>query len=119
MKNTHTHTQSVYTLTKKTLPSGKFHYIVTDANGAVVSERKSGRDYVACSACGYFYFGRLDLIGKGEHGKTIAHALNELQVTEANYTWVGRYQVPQTFAEHQNNCQAQLDRFYAIAYLQQ
>lgn len=112
-------TQSVYTLTKTTLKSGKFQYVVTDQDGNVISDRRSGRDYIACSACGYFYFGRLDLIGKGDHGKTIANALKDLQITEANYNWENFYRVPQTFAEHQENCRKELERFTKIVYLQQ
>lgn len=49
--------------------AGKFHYTVTDESGKVISERKSNREYVACTICGSFYFGRLDLIGKGDHGR--------------------------------------------------
>jgi hypothetical protein len=41
--------------------SGKFHYTVTDEKGNVISERKSNREYVACTANGSYYFGRLDL----------------------------------------------------------
>ena len=48
--------------------AAKFHYTVTDENGTVISTRSSNREYVACTICGSFYFGRLDLIGKGDHG---------------------------------------------------
>jgi len=51
--------------------AAKFHYTVTDENGTIMSERKSNREYVACTIHGQFYFGRLDLIGKGDHGKTV------------------------------------------------
>lgn len=51
-----------------------FHYTVTDENGTVISERKSNRVYVACTADGSFYFGRVDLIGGGDHGKQIKYA---------------------------------------------
>lgn len=51
--------------------AGKFHYQVIDKTGKVISERKSNRTYVACTINGQFYFGRLDLIGKGDHGKQI------------------------------------------------
>lgn len=51
--------------------SAKFHYEVIDENGNVVSKRVSNREYVACTINGQFYFGRLDLIGKGDHGKQI------------------------------------------------
>lgn len=32
-------------------------------------KRTSTRDYVACSVSGEFYFGRLDLVGKGYYGE--------------------------------------------------
>lgn len=60
-----------YTLSK--VPSGAHHfkYTVKDETGKVMTERKSARDYVACTIDGRFYFGRLDLIGKGEHGQQV------------------------------------------------
>lgn len=51
--------------------AGKFHYLVKDENGHIISERRSNREYVACTINGQFYFGRIDLIGKGDHGKQI------------------------------------------------
>ena len=51
--------------------AGKFHYQVIDENGTIISERKSNREYVACTIKGAFYFGRLDLIGKGDHGRSL------------------------------------------------
>jgi hypothetical protein len=51
--------------------AGRFHYTVTDENGNIISDRKSNREYVACTIHGSHYFGRLDLIGKGDHGKKI------------------------------------------------
>ena len=48
----------------KTEKNGKFEYTVTDEQGNVVSKRSSKNEYVACTANGRFYFGRLDLIGK-------------------------------------------------------
>lgn len=62
-----------YTLTKT--PKGKrFLYEVKDADGNVVSKRTSTRDYIACTANGEYYFGRIDLIGKGEHGRMLNEA---------------------------------------------
>jgi len=60
-----------YTLNVKETKNkaAQFHYTVTDENGNIISERKSNRVYVACTIYGAYYFGRLDLIGKGEHGK--------------------------------------------------
>jgi hypothetical protein len=51
--------------------AGKFHYTITDETGKVISERKSNREYVAATINGQYYFGRLDLIGKGDHGKQV------------------------------------------------
>ncbi len=51
--------------------ASKFHYQVIDENGNVISERRSNREYVACTPYGSTYFGRLDLIGKGDHGRAI------------------------------------------------
>lgn len=49
--------------------SGKYFYQVVDETGKVIKERKSNREYVACTVFDNFYFGRLDLIGKGDHGR--------------------------------------------------
>lgn len=51
--------------------NGKYNYVVVDGNGQQISERVSDRDYVACTIHGQFYFGRLDLIGKGDHGRQL------------------------------------------------
>lgn len=48
--------------------NGRYHYEVLSPSGDVVSERRSNRDYVAANINGAFYFGRVDLVGKGEHG---------------------------------------------------
>lgn len=60
-----------YILSKKA-KGKKYQYTVTDEKGNVISTRTSARDYVACTANGEFYFGRLDLIGKGDHGKGLS-----------------------------------------------
>lgn len=51
--------------------ASKFHYTITDENGNLITERKSNREYVAATVNGQFYFGRLDLIGKGDHGRQV------------------------------------------------
>lgn len=51
----------------------KYVYTVVDERNNVISTRTSKRNYVACTANGEFYFGRLDLIGKGSHGKEISY----------------------------------------------
>lgn len=48
---------------------GKYFYEVIDENGSTISTRTSNREYVACTIDGSHYFGRLDLIGKADHGK--------------------------------------------------
>lgn len=60
--------------------AGKYHYQVIDETGKVLTERRSNREYVACTINGQFYFGRLDLIGKGDHGKQVKHTPVERQV---------------------------------------
>lgn len=53
--------------------AGKFHYTVVDETGNVISQRRSNREYVACTIYGSFYFGRLDLVGKGDHGTRLKY----------------------------------------------
>jgi len=49
----------------------QYHYTVVDESGNVISTRKSNREYVACTINGNCFFGRLDLIGKGDHGRQL------------------------------------------------
>lgn len=78
----------------KTVKGKKFEYTVTDEKGKVISKRSSARDYVACTANGEFYFGRLDLIGKGDHGKRLSYAAAFLANPEKAYKdWLA-YFVP-------------------------
>lgn len=66
--------------------AGRFHYKVKDSNGQVISERKSNREYVACTIDGSNYFGRLDLVGKGDHGRQIKWCQeNNREVTPIAY----------------------------------
>ena len=64
---------NTYKLTKTETgkKAAKYLYTVTDQNGTIISERSSNRDYVACTIWGTFYFGRVDLIGKGDHAKSL------------------------------------------------
>ena len=56
----------------------KFQYQVVElSTGNIISKRESSREYVACTINGAFYFGRIDLIGKGDHGKSVAHAISQ------------------------------------------
>ncbi len=56
--------------------AAKFTYNVIE-DGVVLAERKSNREYVACYVSQYapgkfelpYFFGRIDLIGKGDSGK--------------------------------------------------
>lgn len=57
--------------------AGKFTYEVIDEEGKVITTRKSNREYVACTINGQFFFGRLDLIGKGDHGRQIKATIQE------------------------------------------
>lgn len=66
-----TTTPAAYTLHKTVKKNGSFLYQVKDAAGNVVSDRTSTREYAACTVDGDYYFGRVDLIGKGDHGKSI------------------------------------------------
>lgn len=59
-----------YKLTKTKKGSNNI-YVVTDQTGTILSKRVSKRDYVACTINGRFYFGRLDLVGKGDHGRSL------------------------------------------------
>ncbi len=68
-----------YILSKKA-KGKKYQYTVTDEKGNVISTRTSAREYVACTADGSFYFGRLDLIGKGDPDRMI-----EFYVTGQQY----------------------------------
>lgn len=74
-----------YILIKK-VKGKKFEYQVIDTESkAIVSSRISARDYVACTANGEFYFGRLDLIGKGDHGKILSYVNEFLSKPEVAY----------------------------------
>lgn len=53
--------------------AAKYHYTITDESGAILSERKSNREYVAATIDGCYYFGRLNLVGKGDHGKQVKY----------------------------------------------
>jgi hypothetical protein len=57
----------------------KYHYTVMSESGEIVSERRSNREYVACTENGEFYFGRLDLIGKGDHGRKIRNYQEQIK----------------------------------------
>jgi hypothetical protein len=109
----------------------KYLYTVTDENGNVVSTRTSARDYVACTADGSFYFGRLDLIGKGDHGKRLSHIAEILANPEKAYKksaayftpdyrskWIAENPAEQWVARNVEGATKEKERLNAIAYLQ-
>lgn len=65
-----------YKLTATALKNGKTLYQVIDETGKVISKRTSTRNYVACTINGEFYFGRIDLIGKGDHGQRMSSIMD-------------------------------------------
>lgn len=71
-------------LTKKQ-KGDKFVYTVVDENNNVISTRTSKRDYVACTVNGRFYFGRTDLIGKGDHGIRVSYNTKIINNPEKEY----------------------------------
>jgi hypothetical protein len=102
-------------VTETNKKTGKFHYTVTDENGNLISERKSNREYVACTANGSFYFGRLDLIGKGDHGRSLNYTNKLLNMSESEYyeknpECVGLYE------EMRANAKSSHDYLTKIAY---
>lgn len=109
-----------FTLTKTTLKNGKFKYVVTNQEGTIVSNRTSSREYVACTADGQFYFGRLDLIGKGDHGRYINRAMSDLAITAERWEKIkSMYVVGCTLERIKNFAQERLIAYNQIAYLNQ
>lgn len=96
----------IYKLIKTNRKKG-FHYEVADEAGNIISQRNSEREYVACTADGSFYFGRIDLIGKGDHGKQIKFANG----------W-GRNEKLELVPNRSQPMPERLERLNAIAYLQ-
>ena len=119
-----------YILSKKA-KGKKYQYTVTDEKGNVISTRTSAREYVACTADGSFYFGRLDLIGKGDHGKRLSHMAAILANPEAEYKkqvayftpdyrskWIAENPAEQWIARNVEYAKKEKERLDAIAYLQ-
>lgn len=69
----------------KTAKGSKWNYQVVDENGNVLASRTSKREYVACSANGDFFFGRIDLVGKGFYSKSYDKAQKYANYTEEQY----------------------------------
>lgn len=57
--------------------AGKFLYQIIDEAGKVLTERRSNREYVACTIDAFYFFGRVDLIGKGDHGRNLKYGYNQ------------------------------------------
>ena len=106
-----------FTLTKTTLKNGKFKYVVTNQEGTIVSSRTSTRHYVACTADGYFYFGRLDLIGKGDHGRYQRNAQAVLTWTSEQFAKMTS--CTGTLESWKETAKRNLVKYNEIAYLQQ
>lgn len=102
-----------YILTKEA-KGKKFQYTVTDENGNVISTRMSTRDYVACTANGEYYFGRLDLIGKGDHGRRLNDA-NEILMNPQQ--WKIENPFEEWIADATERAQDTKSRLEPIAYL--
>lgn len=96
--------------------SGKFHYQVIDENGNVISERKSNREYVACTSGSGFYFGRLDLIGKGEHGTAIKHYNKYLAMSEYPFRHTNGLSPEDALVKLKEDAKQALTNLNAIAY---
>lgn len=94
--------------------NGKFHYTVTDQNNNIISERKSTRNYVACTADGTYYFGRLDLIGKGEHGSYLNFCQFAINATEKEFFKKYKFNLTEEKIEELKNT---IERLNSIAYL--
>lgn len=119
-----------YVLTRKELKGGKYLYTVTDETGQVISTRKSKRDYVACTIYGDFYFGRLDLIGSGEHGARLTRARAVMTDPHQAYEkWISRFVLSyretarqgfpedKWIREQQQHAQQDIARLTPIVYL--
>ena len=119
-----------YILSKKA-KGKKYQYTVTDEKGNVISTRTSAREYVACTADGSFYFGRLDLIGKGDHGKRLSHTAEILANPKKAYKkmvayftpdyrkqWIAENPAEQWIARNVEYAKKEKERLNAIAYLQ-
>ena len=105
------------TVTETNNKAGKYHYKVIDENGNVISERKSNREYVACTIDGGCYFGRIDLIGKGDYGRFLKYAIERMNMTEETFN--NRYPkeiYKWTYSEMIEEAKNDYERLSKIAY---
>jgi len=96
-----------YRLVKKETArkTAKFTYEVIDRLGNVVSTRQSDRHYEAATANGSHYFGRRDLVGKGDHGNVIKMAQGwgrNYDARTGRWTWVKSHPVNQEMLDLAN-----------------
>jgi hypothetical protein len=90
----------------KTQKGNKYLYEVKNEAGEVVAKRHSSRDYVACTSNGELFFGRIDLINKGEHARQIlVYMQGSTNLSNGE--------------SYRKYCQESLDILRNIAYLQQ
>lgn len=107
-----------YTLkkTETARKNGKFFYEVIDENGNIISTRSSNREYVACTINGEFYFGRVDLVGKGDHGKMIKHYLNYMNIDQ-KYFDKHLKSYNESIEQFKSDYKNKFDEINSIAYL--
>jgi len=77
-----------YTLkvTETNNKAGKYFYEIQDESGNILTTRKSNREYAAATIDGRFFFGRIDLIGKGDHGRDVKSCSeNNREITPIAY----------------------------------
>jgi len=94
--------------------AAKYLYKVIDESGNVLITRKSNRDYVACTIDGEYFFGRLDLIGKGDHGRELNVNKNIIngKIKKENFNG---YEVD--WEKVLDNCKKKINKLNQIAYL--
>ena len=106
-------------------PKGKkFLYEIINDNGEVIAKRTSNRsNYVAATMHGHYFFGRIDLIGKGDHGRSIANyerTLATANVSQAGIIEGAQYakMTPEQYLQYSKDMIAKdLQTLKTIAYL--
>lgn len=78
----------------KTKKGDTFVYEVTNDAGDVITRRLSKRDFVACTTHGEFFFRRLDLVGRGVHGRVIKYWEEVLKDPNADYNRIFGWKTP-------------------------
>jgi hypothetical protein len=96
--------------------NGKFLYQIIDENNNIISDRVSNREYVACTINGEFFFGRTDLVGKGDHGRYLKIYKENSQVSEERYNEGASKYTTQTYQEWLNVMAKRLNELSTIVY---